>query len=78
MPGVEITGRGQGHARQELRRWVNQPPGRSAATVAVIDRRKAKPHRHSYDVLVVLQRIWAVPGGLTGFRQAVRATRDGL
>lgn len=32
----------------------------------VLDRRKAKPRRYSYDAMVMLRRIWAGSGGLCG------------
>ncbi|QCP05611.1 DDE-type integrase/transposase/recombinase [Brevibacterium sp. CS2] len=63
---VGITGWDRDHARQQLRRRAAQPPGRPIATVAVLDRRKSKPRRYSYDAVVVLQRIWAASGGLCG------------
>lgn len=63
---VGVTGWNRDHARQQLRRRANQPPGRAAATVTVLDRRKTKPRRYSYDALMVLRRIWAVSGGLCG------------
>lgn len=56
---VEITGWNRDHARQQLRRRATQPPGRAATTVAVLDRRKTKPRKYSYDAMVVLRRIWA-------------------
>lgn len=63
---VSITGWNRDHARQQLRRRATQPPGRATATVAVLDRRKAKPRKYSYDAFVVLRRIWAASGGLCG------------
>ncbi|MCH8559228.1 integrase catalytic domain-containing protein [Nesterenkonia sp. DZ6] len=63
---VRITGWNRDHARQQLRRRLAQPPGRASATVAVLDRRKSRPRRYSYDSLVVLQQIWSVSGGLCG------------
>lgn len=63
---VAITGWDRDHARQQLRRRITQSPGRAAATVAVLDQRKSRPRRYSYDSLVVLQRVWAVSGGLCG------------
>ena len=63
---VSITGWDRDHARQQLARRAAQPPGRATATVAVLDRRKTKPRKYSYDALVVLQRIWAASGGLCG------------
>ena len=43
---VGVTGWNRDHARQQLRRRANQPPGRAAATVTVLDRRKTKPRRY--------------------------------
>lgn len=63
---VGITGWDRDHARQQLHRRADQPPGRATATVAVLDRRKTKPRRYSYDALMVLRRIWAGSGGLCG------------
>lgn len=63
---VSITGWDRGHARQQLRRRAAQPPGRATAPVAVLDRRKTKPRKYSYDALLVLRRIWAASGGLCG------------
>jgi hypothetical protein len=63
---VEVTGWNRDHARQQLCRRVRQPPGRAVATVAVIDRRRRKPQKYSYDATKVLQRLWAVSGGLCG------------
>ncbi len=63
---VEITGWNRDHARQQLRRRLKQAPGRAIATVAVIDRRKAKPCKYSYDARLVLQRVWAASGGSCG------------
>lgn len=63
---VSITGWDRDHARQRLRRRAAQPPGRATATVAVLDRRKAKPRRYSYGSVVVLRRIWASCGGCAG------------
>lgn len=56
---VEVTGWNRDHARQQLRRRLAQPKGRASVTVAVIDRRRTKPRRYSYDALRVLQRVWA-------------------
>ncbi|MDN5698819.1 MAG: integrase [Kocuria sp.] len=63
---VSITGWDRDHARQQLRRRANQPPGRATATVAVLDRRKTQPRKYSYGALMVLRRIWASSGGLCG------------
>lgn len=63
---VEITGWNRDHARQQLRRRLVQPKGRATATVAVVDRRKTKPLKYSYDALKVLQLVWGTSGGLCG------------
>ena len=63
---VEVTGWNRDHARQQLRRRLVQPKGRTRATVAVLDRRRAKPRKYSYDALLVLQKVWAVSGGSCG------------
>ena len=63
---VEVTGWNRDHARQQLRRRLTQPKGRTSATVAVIDRRRTKPRKYSYDALIVLQRVWAASGGSCG------------
>lgn len=63
---VEITGWNRDHARQQLKRRLDQPKGRATATVAVIDRRKTKPRKYSYDAIKVLQYVWSVSGGLSG------------
>ncbi len=63
---VEVTGWNRDHARQQLRRRLVQPKGRATATVAVIDRRRTKARKYSYDALVVLQSVWAVSGGSCG------------
>ena len=63
---VEVTGWNRDHARQQLRRRLTQPKGRTSATVAVIDRRRTKPRKYSYDALLVLQRVWATSGGSCG------------
>lgn len=68
---VGITGWNRDHARQQLRRRVHQPKGRAEATVAVIDRRRQKKRKYSYDAAKVLQQIWAVSGGLCGKYLAV-------
>lgn len=36
------------------------------ATVAVIDRRRTKPRKYSYDALIVLQKVWSTSGGSCG------------
>lgn len=63
---VEITGWNRDHARQQLKRRLDQPKGRATATVAVIDRRKTKARKYSYDATKVLQYVWSVAGGLSG------------
>lgn len=63
---VEITGWNRDHARQQLRRRLRQPPGRAQATVAVIDRRRQKSLKYSYDAIKVLQQVWAIAGGICG------------
>ena len=49
---VGVTGWNRDHARQQLRLRLLQAPGRATATVAVIDRRKTKPRRYSYDATI--------------------------
>lgn len=61
-----ITGWNRDHARQQLKRRLDQPKGRATATVAVIDRRKARPRKYSYDAIKVLHYVWSVSGGLSG------------
>ena len=68
---VEITGWHRDHARQQLRRRATQPKGRAQVTVAVIDRRKTKPRKYSYDAIKVLQRVWVTSGGSCGKYLAV-------
>ncbi len=63
---VEVTGWNRDHARQQLRARLRQAPGRATATVAVIDRRKTKPRKYSYDAVKVLQRVWSTSGGSCG------------
>lgn len=63
---VEVTGWNRDHARQQLVARLKQAPGRAVATVAVIDRRKTKPRKYSYDALLVLQQVWAATGGNCG------------
>lgn len=67
----EVTGWNRDHARHQLRARLEQPPGRARATVAVIDRRKQRPRKYSYDALLVLQRVWAISGGECGKYLAV-------
>jgi hypothetical protein len=63
---VEVTGWNRDHARQQLVARAKQAPGRAVATVAVIDRRKTKPRKYSYDAVKVLQQVWATSGGSCG------------
>lgn len=63
---TEITGWNRDHARRQLVKRLHQPPGRAAATVAVIDRRKTKARKYSYDATRVLQHVWALSGGQCG------------
>ena len=63
---VEVTGWNRDHARQQLRRRLTQPRGRATATVAVIDRRKSRGRKYSYDAIKVLQHVWATAGGICG------------
>ena len=45
---------------------LKQPPGRAVTTVAMIDRRKTLSRKYSYDVRLVLQKVWAASGGSCG------------
>ncbi len=63
---VEVTGWNRDHARQQLVARLRQAPGRAVATVAVIDRRKTRPCKYSYDARRVLQKVWATSGGSCG------------
>lgn len=63
---VEITGWNRDHARQQLVARLKQAPGRATATVAVIDRRKTKACKYSYDARLILQRVWAASGAAAG------------
>ncbi len=63
---VEITGWNRDHARQQLRARLAQPPGRATATVAVLDHRKTRARKYSYDAVKVLQKVWATSGGSCG------------
>ena len=63
---VEITGWNRDHARQQLVARLKQAPGRATATVAVIDRRKTKACKYSYDARKVLHKVWAASGGQCG------------
>lgn len=63
---VQITGWNRDHARQQLTARLRQAPGRAVATIAVIDRRRTKPRKYSYDALIVLQKVWAASGGSCG------------
>lgn len=68
---VEVTGWNRDHARQQLTARLGEPPGRASMTVAVVDRRHAKPFKYSYDARKVLQTVWATSGGLCGKYLAV-------
>ncbi|MFW6598809.1 integrase catalytic domain-containing protein [Propionibacteriaceae bacterium Y2011] len=68
---VSVTGWNRDHARQQLRRRLAQPKGRARATVAVIDRRRTKPRKYSYDAVKTLQKVWATAGGTCGKYLAV-------
>lgn len=63
---TDITGWNRDHARQQLMRRTRQPKGRANATVAVIDRRKTKARKYSYDAIKVLQYVWSIAGGICG------------
>ena len=63
---VAVTGWNRNHARQQLRARMRQPKGRATATVAVIDRRRTKGCKYSYNARKVLQSVWATSGGLCG------------
>lgn len=63
---VEITGWNRDHARQQLRARLAQPKGRATATVAVIDRRRVRARKYSYNATVILAKVWAIAGGLCG------------
>lgn len=63
---VQVTGWNRDHARQQLVARLRQAPGRAVATVAVIDRRRTKPRKYSYDALIVLQKVWSTSGGSCG------------
>ena len=71
---VEVTGWHRDHARQQLTARLKQAPGRAVATVAVIDRRRTKPRKYSYDAIKVLQLVWATAGGSCGKYLAVAMT----
>lgn len=71
---VEVTGWNRDHARQQLTARLKQAPGRAVATVAVIDQRKTKPRKYSYDAIKVLQQVWATAGGTCGKYLAVAMT----
>ena len=71
---VEVTGWNRDHARQQLVARLQQAPGRAVATVAVIDRRKTKPRKYSYDAIKILQQVWATAGGSCGKYLAVAMT----
>ena len=61
---VEVTSWSRDHARQQLAARLRQPPGRAVAIVVVIDQRKTRSWKCSYDVRLVLQKVWAVSGRL--------------
>lgn len=63
---VAVTGWNRDHARQQLVARLKQAPGRATATVAVIDRRRTKPRKYSYDAIKILQQVWATSGGSCG------------
>lgn len=63
---VQVTGWNRDHARQQLVARLRQASGRAVATVAVIDRRRTKPRKYSYDALIVLQKVWSASGGSCG------------
>lgn len=63
---VDVTGWNRDHARQQLRRRLKEPKGRATATIAVIDRRRTKPRKYSYDARKTLQVVWATSGGSCG------------
>lgn len=63
---VAVTGWNRDHARQQLRARMRQPKGRATATIAVIDRRRTKGCKYSYNARKVLQSVWATSGGLCG------------
>ena len=60
---VEVTGWNRNHACQQLVARLKQAPGRAAATVAVIDRRKTRGLKCSSDARRVLQKVWAASRG---------------
>lgn len=68
---VGVTGWNRDHARQQLRARLAQPKGRAQATVAVLDRRRTKAAKYSYDARLVLRKVWAVAGGICGKYLAV-------
>ena len=63
---AEVTDWNRDHARQQLRVRLAQAPGRASAAVAVIDKRRAKPCKYSYEARKVFQSVWATSGGLCG------------
>ena len=63
---VQVTGWNRDHARQQLVARLRQASGRAVVTVAVIDRRRTKPRKYSYDALIVLQKVWSASGGSCG------------
>lgn len=54
------------HAHQQLNRRTRQPKGRAEITVAVIDWRKTKARKYSYDAVTILQIVWSIAGGIRG------------
>lgn len=71
---IEVTDWNRDRARQQLLARLKQPPGRAVTTVAVIDRRKTRSRKYSYDVWLVLQKVWAASGGSCGQYLAVAMT----
>lgn len=57
---VEVTGWNRDHARQQLRRRMRQGPGRTKATVVVMDQRRTKARKYSYDATGLLK-VWLTP-----------------
>ena len=68
---VEVTGWHRDHARKQLTARLRQPPGRATGTVVVIDGRRVRPNKYSYDAIKVLQLVWSVSGGICGKYLAV-------
>lgn len=61
---VEVTGWSRDNARRRLVAAANRPPG-AGRTVAKKPR-KPRAAKYSYDVLKVLQKVWAASGGQCG------------